>query len=301
MASYVEALEKKISELSGIALDQIRKNQYKNLADESAEIQASADLINSITVSKPANATIGEQHPLIAKTFELIQRESDEHAKAEGPIIQDGISNLPSVGYLAPTDDGEKTWGTLEPHLSADIMKTHYSKHHNGYVNNLNNARPKILEAEAAKNWSAYNALAGAVMFNGGSHLNHTIFWRNMQPNNGDSVPEPKDGALKDQINADFGSFDAFKAEFKSKTAAVKGSGWGWLAYDQSAKKLGVYTTGNQDTVEIVHGAVPILTCDVWEHAYYLQYKNLRASFIDHWFTLVNWQNAADRFANATK
>lgn len=114
-----------------------------------------------------------------------------------------------------------------------------------------------------------------------------------MKPNKTDECPVPS-GTLAEQINKDFGSFDQFKSQFTATTAAVKGSGWGWLGWKDS--KLSVYTTQNQDTCEIMHGAVPVLACDVWEHAYYIQYKNLRAKYLEAWFKVVNWDNVQARF-----
>ena len=120
-------------------------------------------------------------------------------------------------------------------------MEIHHSKHHQGYVNNLNAAHGKLSTAQEAGDNAAINALANGIVFNGGGHLNHTIFWTNMKPNATENVPVPADGSLGEQIVKDFGSFEAMKDQFCANTAAVKGSGWGWLAYDQKLGKLGVY------------------------------------------------------------
>ena len=143
--------------------------------------------------------------------------------------------------------------------------------------------------------------------------MNHTIFWTNMAPNGG-GLPT---GELADQINTDFGSFEAFKKEMSAKSAAVKGikniqifdtkfsifigSGWGWLGWNTAAKKLQVATCQNQDPLEATTGLKPLLGIDVWEHAYYIQYKNLRAAYVDKIFDVFNWTNVAERFANAKK
>lgn len=275
--AYVQALEKKISELAGIPLDAIRKNQWQNLSDESADIAASTNFINSIVVKKSADAMPAEVNPLIQKTFDLIQRELNQAP---------GSASLPNLPY---------GYDALLPHMSADILDVHHKKHHQGYINNVNAAFTKLTAAKNANDNAAINALAAGILFNGGSHLNHSIFWTNMKPNATETAPEPT-GTLMAQIEKDFGSFADFKSQFSSQTAAVKGSGWGWLAWDKKNEKLGVYTTGNQDTVEIVHGAIPVLTCDVWEHAYYLQYKNMRPAFIANWFKLINWDNVQQRF-----
>merc|ERR1712002_967456 len=109
---------------------------------------------------------------------------------------------------------------------------------------------------------------------------------------------EPK-GALADQINKDFGSFDSFKKEMCSKSAAVKGSGWGWLGWNKCASKLQVATCQNQDPLEATTGLVPLLGIDVWEHAYYLQYKNVRPDYVNAIYDVVDWDNVAERLSNA--
>jgi len=275
--NYVEALEKKIAELAGIPLEAIRKKKKKKNMNEGDAIKDSTDFINNIVVAKQANASASKVNPLISKIFGLVEREAKQTA---------GNASLPELGYA---------YDALQPHICADIMEIHHSKHHQGYVNNLNAANGKLTAAQDAGDNSAINALANGIVFNGGGHLNHTIFWTNMKPNPTEDVPSPA-GSLADQINKDFGSFEAMKDQFCANTAAVKGSGWGWLAYDQAASKLGIYTTQNQDTVEVVHGAVPILGCDVWEHAYYLQYKNRRPAYIANFFKIVNWDNCQSRF-----
>lgn len=276
-SSYINTLEKKLAEVTGINVDAIRKNQWNDLAAEEQDIKESEKFINSIVVTRAAVASPSEINPLIAKTFELVKRELGENG---------GEHSLPALAY---------GYDGLAPHLTVDVMTVHHTKHHQGYINNLNKAWVTYQAGLAAGDNAAVNSLAGAILFNGGSHLNHSIFWTNMKSNAGEEIPVPT-GSIGDQINKDFGSFEEFKTKFTATTAAIKGSGWGWLGYDKAADKLGIYTTANQDTVEIIHGAVPMMTCDVWEHAYYLQYKNLRASFIGGFFKLMNWENIQSRF-----
>jgi len=279
---YIGILEKKIEELTGIA---IQKNVEANMIDETQDIAASAKAIQDIKVLTKAGAFNAPRNPDIQKTFDLL---AAEHLHVEGNgIYENGVSNLPKLPYAK---------NALEPHMTEQIMNFHYDKHHAGYVKNVNGAYEKMQAALKAGDDAAYNALTVPILFNGGSHLNHTIFWRNMCAG---GCPMTAGGDLEKAINAKWGSFDAFQTEFSTKTAGVKGSGWGWLAYNKASKELGVYTTQNQDTVEIVHGAVPLLTCDVWEHAYYLQYQNLRAKFIGEWFKLVNWADVEARFKKA--
>lgn len=150
-------------------------------------------------------------------------------------------------------------------------MQLHHSKHHATYVNNLNVAEEKLAEAKAKNDVSAIISLAPALKFNGGGHLNHSIFWQNMCPN-GSGDPS---GALAEAIKRDFGSFDNMKARLSGATVAIQGSGWGWLGFNKATKRLEITTCANQDPLEATMGLVPLFGIDVWEHAYYLQLVNL--------------------------
>jgi len=281
-ADYIAALEAKLAQVTGIQVDAIRKNKLEDLKNEGQAIAESTAFINSIQVSKQADAIAEDANPLITKVFDLIKAECGEEA---------GKHALPDLPYA---------YDALQPHIIQEIMEIHHKKHHNGYINNLNVASGKLNDANSAGDCKAANSLAAGIIFNGGGLLNHRIFWTNMKANPSDEAPAPS-GSLAAQIEKDFGSYDNFKSQFSSQTAAVKGSGWGWLAYDKSSGKLGVYTTQNQDPVELVHGAVPCLGLDVWEHAYYLQYKNLRPAYISSFFKIINWDNVQERFNNAQK
>ncbi len=180
-------------------------------------------------------------------------------------------------------------YDALEPHIDARTMEIHHSKHHNAYVNNLNTA----LEGHAdLGNKSIEDLLIGvndvpedirqAVINNGGGHANHSLFWQVMSPDGGG---EPS-GALADAINASFGSFDSFKETFSTNATKRFGSGWSWLVLADG--KLEAYSTPNQDS-PLSLGHTPILTLDVWEHAYYLKYQNLRPDYVAAWWNVVNW------------
>jgi len=280
MEAYIAALEAKLAEASGIQVDQIKKNQFANAASEGAAIDEMTGFINSISVQAAGQAQAGVANPVIGAVLNSIKAETGE----ENSFV------LPKMGY---------EYGQLEPTICEEIMRIHHSKHHNGYVTNLNAAVKKLGDAQAAGDVGAINQLAAAINFNGGGHLNHTIFWSNMAPPPlGGGVPS---GPLADQINKDFGSFDAFKKELTTKASGVKGSGWGWLGWNKNAAKLEVATCQNQDPLEATTGLVPLLGIDVWEHAYYLQYKNLRGSYVDSIFNVFNWTNVSERLANAKK
>ncbi|MCL4141955.1 UNVERIFIED_CONTAM: hypothetical protein GTU68_010108 [Idotea baltica] len=176
-------------------------------------------------------------------------------------------------------------------------MEIHHTKHHQAYINNLIAASKKFVEAEAANDTSSMNALWPAIKFNGGGHINHTIFWTNMCP----GASGTPTGSIAAAIDKDFGSFEAFKTAFSAASVGVKGSGWGWLGYCPKNRKLEVATCQNQDPLQITHGLIPLLGLDVWEHAYYLQYKNLRAEYVKAFFNVINWDNVNARFESAQK
>ncbi|KAI9921679.1 hypothetical protein PsorP6_000347 [Peronosclerospora sorghi] len=190
-------------------------------------------------------------------------------------------------------------FGALEPSISGQIMEIHHQKHHQTYVTNYNAALEQYAEAEAKRDHAKMLSLHPALKFNGGGHVNHSIFWTNLAPANRGGGGEPA-GELREAIDRDFGSFDAFKKKMSTTSAAVQGSGWGWLGYSPETKRVGVVTTPNQDICALT-GYVPLLGIDVWEHAYYLQYKNVRPDYLNAIWNVVNWKNVEDRYLAAKK
>jgi Fe-Mn family superoxide dismutase len=188
-------------------------------------------------------------------------------------------------------------FGELEPAISAEIMTLHYSKHHQGYVNNLNKALEQFSDAQAKNDLSAMEALLSAIKFNGGGHLNHSIFWTNLSPKNKDGGMPPT-GPLAEAIKRDFGSLENLVDRFSTLATGLQGSGWGWLGYCKGQKRLTLVGCDNQDPL-ISKGLIPLLGIDVWEHAYYLQYKNVRADYVKAIWSIVNWKNVAERFEQA--
>jgi superoxide dismutase, Fe-Mn family len=188
-------------------------------------------------------------------------------------------------------------FGDLEPVISAEIMTLHYTKHHQAYVNNLNKALEQYGEAEQKGNLSAMITLEQAIKFNGGGHINHSIFWTNLAPKNKGGGIAPQ-GVLANAIDQQYGSLANFIELFSNKTIAIQGSGWGWLGYDKESKRLTISACANQDPLSTL-GFVPLLGIDVWEHAYYLQYKNVRADDVKAIWGIVNWKNVADRYQEA--
>jgi Fe-Mn family superoxide dismutase len=187
----------------------------------------------------------------------------------------------------------------LEPVISAEMMSLHYSKHHRAYVDNLNTALEKYHEAEAKNDLASMVCLQAAIQFNGGGHINHSIFWTNLGPpsKEADNVPQ---GELAKAIYRDFGSFDSFKEKFYLSAMGFQGSGWAWLGYHKTANVLELVCTANHDLIT-ARGFAPIFTIDLWEHAYYLKYKNVRGDFIKAVWQILHWRNIEERFLEAIK
>ena len=188
-------------------------------------------------------------------------------------------------------------YDALEPNIDARTMEIHHTKHHQGYVNNLNAAIEKAPELqnksldELLKNLSAVpEKVRTAVRNNAGGHWNHSMFWTIMAPNAGG---EPN-GALGNAIGKAFGDFSKFKEQFNAAASGRFGSGWAWLVTDPSGA-LTIESTPNQDN-PIMDGRYPIVGVDVWEHAYYLKYQNRRADYLSAWWNTVNWPEVAKRY-----
>jgi Fe-Mn family superoxide dismutase len=176
------------------------------------------------------------------------------------------LSSAPSGGkHTLP--DLPYDYNAIEPVVSAETMTIHHSKHHNTYVTNLNVSLEKLDAAVSAGDVSGIVGLEGALKFNGGGHINHTLFWENLCAKD---ESELKDGPLMTAIVDSFGSADAMKQELSAKSVGVQGSGWGWLGYNAGSGKIEVATRSNQDPLQATTGLVPLLGIDVWEHAYYV-------------------------------
>ncbi len=189
-------------------------------------------------------------------------------------------------------------YAALEPVINAEIMKLHHDMHHKTYVTNLNKAMEQLAEAQQKQDIAAAIALQAAIKFNGGGHINHSIFWTNLSPVNKDGGKAPE-GALANAINQEFGSMEKFIEQISAKAVAIQGSGWAWLGYNKAKGKLEIATCDNQDPLS-TKGLIPLLGIDVWEHAYYLQYKNVRADYVKAIWSIINWKNVAERFSQAS-
>ena len=188
-------------------------------------------------------------------------------------------------------------YDVLEPHISAEIMELHHSKHHQNYVNGANAALEKLEAARKDGSIAAVvTALSKDLAFNLGGHTNHSLFWENLGPNGGGKPT----GALAAAIDTDFGSFEEFQKHFAAAALGLQGSGWAVLAYDKIGERLVIeQMTDQQGNLSI--DLVPLLLLDMWEHAFYLQYKNVKADYVAAVWNVFNWDEVAARYAAAVK
>lgn len=197
--------------------------------------------------------------------------------------------------YTLP--DLDYDYAALEPHISGEIMELHHSKHHAAYVKGANEALEKMTEAREKGTISTQAPLLSKnLAFNLGGHVNHSIFWKNLSPNGGGNP----DGDLAAAIKRDFESFEKFVAHFNATALTIQGSGWAVLAWDSMGKRLVIeQMTDQQGNISI--GLTPLLQLDMWEHAFYLQYKNVKADYVKAFWNVVNWKDVADRFSKVNK
>ncbi|MDA2806933.1 MULTISPECIES: superoxide dismutase [Nocardiopsis] len=187
-------------------------------------------------------------------------------------------------------------YAALEPWISGQIMELHHDKHHAAYVAGANTALEKLSEAREKNDFGTVNMLEKNLAFNLAGHVNHTVFWPNLSPDGGDK-PEGELGAA---IDDQFGSFDAFRAHFGAVATGIQGSGWAILAWDILGQKLIIEQLYDHQG-NLAAGSYPILLLDMWEHAFYLQYKNVKADYVKAFWNVVNWADVQRRFEDARK
>jgi Fe-Mn family superoxide dismutase len=214
---------------------------------------------------------------------------TDRHFEPGGEeAFRGGQYILPPLPYA---------YDALEPHIDAETMHLHHDKHHLAYVNGLNKTLKELAEIDAANAPPATPLLTGLqedLSFNAAGHLLHTLFWKCMGPNAGG---EPQ-GELADAIAGSFGSVAAFRTRFAAVALGVKGSGWAVLAYEPASQNLLILQVKQHD-LQLAPWMEPILALDVWEHAYYLKYKNTRGEYIKAWWNVVNWPLVSHAFTDA--
>ncbi|WP_025027724.1 superoxide dismutase [Caldalkalibacillus mannanilyticus] len=201
-------------------------------------------------------------------------------------------SPVPIGGHQLPPLPYDYT--ALEPYISEEIMRLHHTKHHQSYVDGLNKAEKKMLEARQKGNYELIRHWEREAAFHGAGHYLHTIFWNNMSPAGG-GVPH---GELAKQIEKDFGSFDLFKSHFTHAAKEVEGVGWAILVWAPRSHRLEILQAEKHQFLS-QWDVIPILVLDVWEHAYYLQYKADKEKYIQNWWNVVNWKYTNERFKKA--
>lgn len=195
------------------------------------------------------------------------------------------VYSLPDLPY---------DYAALEPHISARIMELHHSKHHAAYVTGANTALEKMAEARESGDFANINRFEKDLAFHLGGHVNHSIFWTNLSPEGGDK-PE---GELASAIDEFFGSFDKFVAHFTAASMGIQGSGWGVLSWDPIGRRLVIQQLFDQQG-NTAQATVPLLQLDMWEHAFYLDYVNVKADYVKAFWNIVNWKNVDERFQAA--
>lgn len=214
-----------------------------------------------------------------------LQRHRTQPASRESvDVFSGGKYVLPELPYA---------YDALEPLYESKALKIHHKRHHAGYVRGLNATLDKLTSARLANDYSKIKSLSRDLAFHGSGHVLHSLFWNSMTPG-GAKMPSSLGSAMAES----FGSIDAGLAQFSAATRAVEASGWGLLAWEPIADKLIVLQVEKHQNLT-VWGAVPLLVCDVWEHAYYLQYANRRSAWVESFSKLANWRFAADTYETA--
>ncbi len=194
--------------------------------------------------------------------------------------------------YTLP--DLDYDYGALEPHISAQIMQLHHDKHHAAYVAGANTALEKLAAARESGDFAAINKLEKDLAFHLGGHINHSVFWKNMSPEGGGRP----DGEIAAAIDEFFGSFEGFQKQFNEVANGLQGSGWSVLVWDTLGQRLNINQLFNQqDNLPV--GQLPVLQLDMWEHAFYLQYLNVKGDYVKAWWNVVNWADVTERFTKA--
>jgi Fe-Mn family superoxide dismutase len=225
----------------------------------------------------------------IQETVEALYEQAERlnAVRQQGQQVPIGGHVLPPLPYA---------YDALEPYISQEIMKLHHTKHHQSYVDGLNKAEKMMQKAREANDYELLKHWEREAAFHGSGHYLHTIFWNNMTPNGGG---KPR-GELLQQINQDFGSFEKFKKHLTEAADKVEGVGWALLVWSPRSHRLEILQTEKHQLMT-QWDTIPLLVLDVWEHAYYLQYKNDRASYINNWWNIVNWRYVEQRFKEASK
>ncbi|MCC3358268.1 superoxide dismutase [Bacillus sp. REN16] len=280
---YVEDVRKWFLEMN---------KQFENERDEELQLELSnfSNYLNSVE-EKLTPTSLLELQEEVKNLYHAGLRFAEQPGENEG--FQDtrrvgiGQHTLPPLPYA---------YDALEPYISEEIMRLHHDKHHKSYVDGLNKAEKMMEKARNTGDYYLIKHWEREAAFNGSGHYLHTIFWNVMKPKGG-GMPGRE---LLRQINRDFGSFDVFKRHFSEAANKVEGVGWAILVWSPRAGRLEILQAERHQFMT-QWDTIPLLVLDVWEHAYYLQYKNVRADYVENWWNIVNWDEVEHRFNEASK
>ncbi|WP_042458014.1 superoxide dismutase [Neobacillus dielmonensis] len=275
--------------------EQMRHFLHSEQVEQDAELWQQLDEFTELIENVNQELSTEQLLSLQAKVEHIHEKMENYFARKQGqgvgtiwteaPKLSPGEHTLPKLPYA---------YHALEPYISEEIMRLHHDKHHRSYVDGLNNAERSLKKARETKDFSLIKHWSRELAFHGSGHYLHTIFWHNMNPHGGG---QPK-GLLQDEINRYFGSFAAFKHQFSEAAKQVEGSGWALLVWSPMAGHLEILQSERH--MQLTQWTtVPLLVLDVWEHAYYLQYKNNRAEYINNWWNVVYWHNVEMRLEKA--
>ncbi|MFE8695601.1 superoxide dismutase [Cytobacillus sp. FJAT-53684] len=290
-----------MSKMDDYIRDVFNWNQEMHAFLESEEVDENSELWEKM--EHITNIMEGIRDPLSNEEIVGIQNHVEElHAEMEayftrrqeigmGYVNQSRVAagnhSLPPLPYA---------YNALEPYISEEIMRLHHDKHHKSYVDGLNKAEKELEKARKSGDFSLVKHWSRELAFHGSGHYLHTIFWNNMTPNGGGKPS----GALLKAIEKYFGSFEAFKKQFTQAAKEVEGVGWAVLVWSPRAHHLEILQS-ERHMILTQWDTIPLLVLDVWEHAYYLQYKNKREDYVKNWWNLVNWKDVQDRFMKASE
>lgn len=274
---------------------QLRDFLQSENVDENEEIWEKLDRFSAIVEGMEMKENDQDILQLQSEVEELHRQFEDYFTKRQEigtiftspPFIKIGEHKLPPLPYA---------YNALEPYISEEIMRLHHTKHHQTYVDGLNRAERKLAEAREKNDFSLIKHWSRELAFHGSGHYLHTIFWDNLSPNGGG---KPK-GKLLDEINKYFGSFAAFKKHFSEAAKGVEGVGWAILVWSPRSRHLEILQSERHMNLT-QWDTIPLLVLDVWEHAYYLQYKTNKAEYVKNWWNIVNWRDVEERFRRASK
>ncbi|QVY60219.1 superoxide dismutase [Cytobacillus gottheilii] len=276
--------------------DEMKKFLESENVDRNNELWQKLDSFTEIMnrMNQPLNAQeingIHEQVEGLQEDMENYFRERSSLGNifsTQEPFISAGKHALPPLPYA---------YNSLEPYISEEIMRLHHDKHHQSYVDGLNKAEKELEKARTTNDFSLIKHWSRELAFHGSGHYLHTIFWNNMSPDGGGKPA----GSLLKEIDKYFGSFDQFKKQFSEAAKQVEGVGWAILVWSPRSRHLEILQS-ERHMILTQWDTIPLLALDVWEHAYYLQYKNKKADYVDQWWNIVNWKDVEDRYLKASE